>query len=114
MAGDIEGTRQRWRRGGGARHRRWRWRRRGGGRRLPIGACFAKVDEVVLLNGTTEEVKGRTVGSTAVVAVVGARQIVVGNWGPRRWWWCCRTPVVRSQDLGERDLESHPPPQPQM
>ncbi|KAK1301865.1 putative protein phosphatase 2C 8 [Acorus calamus] len=55
------------------------------GWREAIGACFAKVDEEVLLIGTTEEAaEGRTVGSTAVVAVVGARRIVVGNCGDSR------------------------------
>ncbi|KAK1298696.1 putative protein phosphatase 2C 8 [Acorus calamus] len=54
------------------------------GWREAIGACFAKVDEEVLLIGTTEEAEGRTVGSMAVVAVVGEQQIVVGNCGDSR------------------------------
>ncbi|KAK1324551.1 putative protein phosphatase 2C 8 [Acorus calamus] len=67
------------------------------GWREAIGACFANVDEEVLLIGTTEEAEGRTVGSTAVVAVVGARQIVVGNCGDSLPRWGCRTPLARSQ-----------------
>ncbi|KAK1286531.1 putative protein phosphatase 2C 8 [Acorus calamus] len=51
--------------------------------REAIGECFAKVDEEVVMNGSRAEAEG-TVGSTAVVAVVGTRRIVVGNCGDSR------------------------------
>ncbi|KAK1320629.1 putative protein phosphatase 2C 8 [Acorus calamus] len=51
--------------------------------REAIGECFAKVDEEVVMKESRAEAEG-TVGSTAVVAVVGTRRIVVGNCGDSR------------------------------
>ncbi|KAK1276660.1 putative protein phosphatase 2C 8 [Acorus gramineus] len=53
--------------------------------RKAIGECFAKVDEEVVMKGSRAEAEAEgTVGSTAVVAVVGTRRIVVGNCGDSR------------------------------
>lgn len=49
-----------------------------------MAACFARVDGEVAEDDEEEDAAEQTVGSTAIVAVVGPRSIVVGNCGDSR------------------------------
>jgi protein phosphatase 2C len=49
-----------------------------------MAACFARVDGEVGADGNDTDTNEQTVGSTAVVAVVGPRRIVVANCGDSR------------------------------
>lgn len=67
-----------WPEGGGARER---WREM-------MGECFERVDGEVSAAALGAEATEKTVGSTAVVAVVGGTQIVVANCGDSRAVLC--------------------------